>query len=320
MKPLYLLLICFCFFLCGCSTYQQDDEVDKNVAYSVVDARGKHIEFRCKPTRIISTYVYGDEILLDLVDHKRIAGLSQWVHDPGLSLGSERARDVKVIVENNIESLISLNPDLILLPSTTKLDYVESLEEVDQKVYLYQAASRAQHIPDMIKSIGAAVGEQKQANKIIENMQERLARVEKKVARIPQSKRENALLFLRFGAIGGKGSIFNDTMTMAGIEDCYHRARSEEDTKPGVSRILSKEEAVKANPSTIILSSWSQAGAYHNSEQLIAEMYNDPAYADVEAIKNKNVIVIPQGYVNCLSQNIALGVEKLYEAVYERAE
>ena len=170
----------------------------------------------------------------------------------------------------------------------------------------------------MITTLGQAVGEPERAAQMNRTLAKRLAAVRKKVDKLPAEARERALLLLRFGAIGGKGCIFNDTMTLAGVIDCYNEVRAVDQTLPGMSRILSKEEAVKANPDIIILGSWSQGGAYANSDQQLAELYNDPAYAEVEAIKNKRVIVIPQSYVNCLSQHIATGVERLYEAVYEK--
>lgn len=124
------------------------------------------------------------------------------------------------------------------------------------------------------------------------------------------------MLFLRFGAIGGKGIIFNDIMTAAGVEDCYEAARHTIADKPGTSRILSKEEVVQANPDYIIIGTWSQGGAYKSGNAQLEELYSDPALATVTAVKKKQAIVIPQGYVNCLSQHAADSVELLHEAVY----
>ena len=105
-------------------------------------------------------------------------------------------------------------------------------------------------------------------------------------------------------------------MTAAGVEDCYEAARHTIADKPGTSRILSKEEVVQANPDYIIIGTWSQGGAYKSGNAQLEELYSDPALATVTAVKKKQAIVIPQGYVNCLSQHVADSVELLHEAVY----
>ncbi|EFY05009.1 periplasmic binding protein [Phascolarctobacterium succinatutens YIT 12067] len=255
-------------------------------------------------------------MLLGLVDHKRIAGLSKWVHDEDLAMGAKEAKDVTKIAESNPEAILALKPDLVLLPDSSKPEQISSLEDVGIKVFVYPAASRLSNIPKTIKAIGGAVGETEQAEKLIAEMQKKISAVEAKVKKMQPEDRKKGLLFLRFGAIGGKGIIFNDIMTAAGVEDCYEAARHTIADKPGTSRILSKEEVVQANPDYIIIATWSQGGAYKAGNAQLEELYADPALATVTAVKKKQAIVIPQGYVNCLSQHAADSVELLHEAVY----
>lgn len=93
-------------------------------------------------------------------------------------------------------------------------------------------------------------------------------------------------------------------MTAAGVEDCYEAARHTIADKPGTSRILSKEEVVQANPDYIIIGTWSQGGAYKSGNAQLEELYSILLLATVTAVKKKQAIVIPQGYVNCLSQQL----------------
>ena len=267
---LALLAVVYCS---GCAgTVDKQNDAAKKQSYVVQDVRGKKLSFESKPQKIISLYVYGDEVLLGLVDHKRIAG--------------------------------------------SKPEQISSLEDVGIKVFVYPAASRLSNIPKTIKAIGGAVGEPEQAEKLIAEMQKKISAVEAKVKKMQPEDRKKGLLFLRFGAIGGKGIIFNDIMTAAGVEDCYEAARHTIADKPGTSRILSKEEVVQANPDYIIIGTWSQGGAYKSGNAQLEELYSDPALATVTAVKKKQAIVIPQGYVNCLSQHVADSVELLHEAVY----
>lgn len=319
MRRFFLLILMVLVVMCcyGCA-----DSIEKpNVAaqketYVVQDARGKKLRFETKPQRIVSLYIYGDEVLLGLVDHKRIAGLSKWVHDKDLSMATEEAKDVKQIVANTPESVLALKPDLVLLPSSTKAEQISALEDIGVKVFVYPAASRLSNIPDTIRIIGAAVGERKQAEKLIAEMQQRIGAVEAKTKEIAPNARKRSLLYLRLGVIGGKGMIFNDILTAAGVEDCYDSGRSNYLNQDGKSRILSKEEVVQANPDYFIVGTWSMGGADKAGKALLEEIYSDPALATVTAVRKKQGIIIPSGYVNCLSQHAADAIELLHEAVY----
>lgn len=310
---LTLLVVGCCY---GCTSQIDKKSADTTANYVVQDARGEKLSFASKPQRIISSYVYGDEVLLGLVDHKRIAGLSKWVHDPDLSMAAQDAKDVSGIAENNPESILSLKPDLVLLPSSTKPEQIGALEDLGIKVFIYPSASRLDNISDTIRAIGSAVGEPEQAETIIAEMQRKIREVEAKTGKITPEAKKRGLLFLRFGAIGGKGIIFNDILTAAGVEDCYEAVRNTLADKPGTSRILSKEEVVQANPDYIIIATWSQAGAYKAGNAQLKDLYADPALATVTAVKKKQSIVIPQGYVNCLSQHAADSIELLHKEVY----
>ena len=111
-KLLSLLLAAICAIaLGGCMS----DTPQSEGGYTVTDARGKTLHMKEKPKRIISTYVFADEILLDLVPHDRIVAMDKWIHDPGLSMAVESAKDVTTEVDNSPEHMISLRPDLVVV-------------------------------------------------------------------------------------------------------------------------------------------------------------------------------------------------------------
>lgn len=317
IKYLLFLLLAFGLLCGGCAKKTETFGKEAGEAgYTVIDARGKSVYFPQKPVRIFSNNVFADEILLDLVSHDRIAALSRWVHDPGLSSAYRQAEDIKINAENNLESIIALQPDLVLLPATVKPEMIMNLEDAGLRVYVYNAASRLQEISANVHSLGEAVGEKEQAQALIDAMEEKLAAISKNYSGNNNSERPSGLIFLRFGAIGGEGCIYNDILQAAGIYDAYNKARRPEQSKRSVSRILSKEEVVHADPDFFIMGSWDQGGAYKNSDEQLQQIYNDPSYADVKAVKNRRAVIVPQSYVNCLSHHVADGIEKLHNIVY----
>lgn len=318
----YILCITLLLTLVTCGCRPSYTDVPQQAAiqkYTVCDTRGKEITFYEKPKRIASSFVYADEIILDLVDHQKIVGLSKWVHDPGLSMSCEQAADVKGTVENNLESVIALKPDLFFVADTTKKEYIDSLEDVGIKVYVFKYISRLEEIPELVRNLGNAVGEPQKAELLLQKMEDKIKAVAAKTAALTPEERKSGLLFLRFGAIGGEGCIYNDIMTAAGIEDCYWQARPEQKKYDGTSRILSKEEVLKTDPEILIIGSWSQGGAYKDSTKQLEELYSDPAYTGITAVKKKQALIIPQSYVNCLSHHAVESIEKLHTAVYETA-
>ena len=96
---LFLAAIC-AIALGGCMS----DAPQSGDGYTVTDARGKTLHIKEKPKRIISTYIFADEILLDLVSHDRIVAMDKWIHDPGLSMAVESAKDIIADLEQALQN------------------------------------------------------------------------------------------------------------------------------------------------------------------------------------------------------------------------
>ncbi len=270
-------------------------------AYTAEDSRGKTITFAEKPTRILCGFVFADEVLLDLVAHDRIVALDKWVHDEGLSSAVQEAADVKPVIEMNTESIVAQRPDLILLPEGYRGDLAATLEDMGFRVYVHKNARRLGEVESMIRSIAAAVGESERGEVLIEAFQKDMAQV--KHMKKPGDPKEKALLFLRFGAIGGEGTVYHDALTALGFYDCYNEIRKVSAVAQASSSILSKEEVIQANPDVFLLARWTQGDAYKDSEAQLREMYEDAAYESVSAVKNRRAYIFPQRYVNCLSHH-----------------
>lgn len=297
-----LLLLSLAAFGCGPAPSPSGGEGaanDGGGTYTATDSRGKKLTFAEKPTRIVSGFVFADEVLLDLVPHDRIAGLDKWVHDEGLSSAAQEAADVKTVIEMNTESIASLKPDLILMPNASRGDLVATLEDMGFRVYVYQNARRLGEVEEMIRSLASAVGEKERGEVLIADFQKDMEKV--KGMKKPGDPKEKALLFLRFGAIGGEGTVYHDALTALGFYDCYNEVRKVSAIAQASSSILSKEEVIQANPDVFLLARWTQGDAYKDSEAQLRDIYEDAAYANVSAVKNRRAYIFPQRYVNCLS-------------------
>jgi len=318
VKLFNLVILIVAFIISGCSLQKlpQNSSMEP-LAYTVTDSRGVKITFANNPNRIVSSAVFADEILLDLVEHTRIVGISKWTRDPGLSSDTESTKDVKNDVELNTEGILKLNPDLVILPDSSKPEFIASLEDIGLKVYVYKSIAGLKEIPGFVREIAIAVNEKEKGEKLIFNMNNKLKKVEEKAkAEKNGREKEKAILFLRFGAIGGEGTVYHDVIEAVGYIDSYNFVRKE--AKPGASRILSKEEVILANPDIIILGEWSPTNDYKIGQEQLAEIYQDPAYKTLNAVKNKKAFIISQSLVNCLSHHAGDNVEKLYSIIHNK--
>lgn len=83
------------------------------------------------PQRIVSLTLGTDEILLSLIDPKRIIAVTTLAIDPGISNVVDLAKTIpNKIGRASVEPVIALQPDLVLVASYTANDIVEQLKEV----------------------------------------------------------------------------------------------------------------------------------------------------------------------------------------------
>ena len=94
-KILFLVCLLLCLLLAGCGPQEKNAADSGKVLYMVTDATGTKLSFSEKPQRIVSLNVSADEILLDMVDSKRLAALSLLADDSGICSAGDKVKSVK---------------------------------------------------------------------------------------------------------------------------------------------------------------------------------------------------------------------------------
>lgn len=108
----------------------------------------------------MSLNVSADEILLDMVDSKRLAALSLLADDPGICSASDKVKSVKGRAQgSNLESVLAMQPDLVIIPDYT-VEPIQGLRSAGLKVYVCHTPNNVQDIFKFIREIGSAVGEE----------------------------------------------------------------------------------------------------------------------------------------------------------------
>lgn len=282
-----------------------------NVQYplTVKDFSGNELTLAQKPERIVSLTLGTDEMLLSLVEPGRIQALSgKLAEDEGISNIAAEAKNFRK-AENNIETIISLKPDLVFAASWMKKEQIQQLLDAKIPVYLYGTATNLDEQKKVVSEVARLVGEPAKGQAMVAEMDKTLQKVADKVKDIKPENKLTVLDYNSFGSTKGKGSNFDDMAQRAGLINVAAQAGL-----TGYPKI-SKEKIVELNPDVIVLPSWSY-DKKKDPANLAQDLEKDQSLATVKAIKNHRVFMLPDKHMVSVSQYMALGVEDLAKAAY----
>ena len=81
----------------------------------VADDTGAALTLAAPPMRIISLTLATDEMLLGMVDPRRLFGVSVFAADPAISNVAQSAAAIPRKLDVNVETILSLRPDLVFV-------------------------------------------------------------------------------------------------------------------------------------------------------------------------------------------------------------
>ena len=315
-KIILVLMLLICTSLWGCASESKPIQVDAlpHVAYSVVDDAGRKLSFERKPTRIVSLTYGTDEILVALVDLKRIRAFSRWAGDQEISfITREQLIDVGLKVNDNLEAILKLEPDLVVASAATSYDVVQSLENIGIKVYIASSPRNYEGMCRKIEHLAQAVGEADKGKALVEAMDQRMQQLEQRLSKLPDQERKVAVAFNFTSAMGRRGDLLDNMLTMA------HVINGAAAVTPPISEhgsvIISKEMVVGIDPDVFLLPTWN----YNNKQDVRGYAYevkHDPAYKNLKAIKNNQIKFVSDKYRYVASQHIVEAVEAIARTIY----
>jgi iron complex transport system substrate-binding protein len=285
-----------------------EKEINKGFPIKIVDAKGTEIEIKDKPGKIISLTLPTDEIILSLVEKERIAALSYLSEDPGLSNVVEEAKKIPNKMGLELETLISMQPDLVIVADWTDEGAIKQLRDAGIVVYSLQTPNNIEEVKDAVLILGELVGEEEKGQEIINWMDKKLKAIGDKLKGLKDEERPRVLFCDSFFCTYGEGSTFDDIAKKSGVINIA----SEQGM--GMWQEISKEKIVELNPDILILPSWSFEG--FEAKEFTEDFKTDKSLAEIKAIKNDKVFNLPDAHIISTSQNIVLGVEDVAKAAY----
>lgn len=304
---LSILFILFCAVGCKNGTEQN---INKDYLYTVTDATGNNLSFQHSPQRIVSYSISTDEILLDMLSPNRIIAVTHFADDPMISNVSDKCKLVPYRVNStSAETIMSWNPDLIIVPDFIKPEIIQTLQDLKLKVYVYKTPHTIKEVKEVIKNIAALTGDDAAAHPLIENMDKRLKIVEEKLKNLSISEQKRVAFMRDDGVYYSDKTSFRDVCQYAKVYDVT------KDIKYSGSGHLTQEELVRLNPDIFIIADWNYDGN-HYTENMKHSILSNPAYENTGAGRDRNVIALKGANILCVSQYMADAVVEMAEKVY----
>ncbi len=182
----------------------------------------------------------------------------------------------------NVETLLTLNPDVVFQWGDRGDDIVKPLEAAKLPVVLLKYGTQ-EDLETWIGMFGSILGKSGRAGEILSWHRSERANLDSAVAAIPAEKRPKILYLYRYGdgiKIGGKNSYFDYFIKMVGGQNPAEEAPSESQ--------ISEEQLLAWDPDIILLNGFQSALSP-------ADIHANANLAGVKAVRDRRVYKMPLG-------------------------
>ncbi len=314
MKKLYSLLLAMLVaggILAGCGSDsteqngQQTKESEQQAEFpvTIVDASDQEVVIEEEPEKIVSLIPSNTEIAFELGLGEKVVGVSDFDNYP------EEVNDKEKIggQEFNVEKIISLDPDVVLAHNSGAHNSEAGLEQLESagiKVIIVNDAANFEEVYESIKMIGQATGASEEADELINDLEEKLASIEKQAKDITEDERKSVFVEIS-GApeiySAGQNTFINNMLELIHADNVV--------TEEGWPK-LDEESVIERNPDVIITT----YGYY--TEDAVGLVLKRNGWQDVTAIKNEQVVDVHSDKVTRTGPRLVEGVEELAKAIY----
>ncbi len=205
---------------------------------------------------------------------------------------------VKQRVAPDVNAIVALKPDIVIIE-----DSAESIELV--------SPLRDKGIKVALLSVGKLLGRESKADSLIATMMNYIRDTESLRFAHRDDPKQTVAVYNENGLYGKPKTLIADMLTYVGVENAA--------VKSGVkaSNVGTKADLIKADPDVIIVPMDIHAPDY-NRDAIYANYYNDPALANLKAIKNKKVAIVSTDALLAKSYHIGRGIYTIAQVVYAR--
>jgi iron complex transport system substrate-binding protein len=245
-----------------------------------------------KPVRIVSLNMCTDDLLLRLADPARVASVT-WLSrgQRGSNVSDIAAR---VPVNHGLaEEIIPLDPDLVIAGTFSTRTAVALLKRTKIPLVEFGIPRSIDQIREHIREMARLVGEEEKGERLVRQMDERLAAT-KPLA----GPRPRAIVLNPNGATVGRGTLVDEIMTRAGLDNVAAALRID-------SYGLLTLETIVSNAIDVLIVSSARDGP----PALATEILRHPV---IERLSDRvRIVSLPARLWNCGTPAVTEAVELL---------
>ena len=260
------------------------------------------VTIAAKPQRIVTLSVGHDEMTYAIVPASRVVAVGSATKNPQFSNVAELAQDVPT-VSREPESILSHNPDVMVTSPFIKAEVIQSLSNAGLTVIQTALAQGPEARIENILLLGYIYGEEERAVAFAQEVQQRFEALQAVVQAKPDSQRQRVMSTARFSekiyTAGGNSTEGGIIIAAGGINVAEEAGLTRNPT-------ISLESIIAMRPEVILVTQPADSG-----EEFRQDLLNNPALAEVPAIKDGQVYVVDNLSFTTLSHWNLVGAEKL---------
>jgi iron complex transport system substrate-binding protein len=285
--------------LSGCSQGKPvAPTADAGQTRAFTDELGREVKINFPPQRIVSLAPSVTESLFALGLGNRIAGVTSFCDFPEEAKTKEKVGDT---ISPNAERIIALRPDLVIITTASQLEKLSrQLAELNIPVYVTSPRT-VREVVASIRKLGDATGAEARAKEVADEMERRIANVERRVKELPKPR---VLYVLQAGPLitAGRNTFINDLINLAGGE-------SISGTETADYPQLSRETAIARAPEVMITPA-SHGTEFVNEDDLRRD------FAVTPAVRANRIVKVNADWIDRPGPRIVEGLEQLAQGLH----
>lgn len=248
--------------------------------------------------RVVSLTVMTDEFLSELLPAPRILAYSRSVDDASISNAASAAKSVTGRVWLNLETLVALQPDLILAADWSDSAELDFLRAHGYCVYAVKTPRRWAEVRDAISSLGTLLSRPEAARILLDRLSTQES--ELKAVRDRVTKPASVLQFDGASTMAS-GTLWNEMVAAAGLVNASEALGAD---RYGFAP-LSRELLFRLDPDWLVL-----------SPPTAASLATDSLYSGLKAVRQGHLLVLSDAVTTTTSQAALRAAFILQHAAY----
>ncbi len=271
--------------------------------FSVVDGVGRTVTIEEYADRIVSIAPSCTEILFALGLEDKVVGVPTYSgYSPKIQekIDNGDLTTVGTFSQTSIETVVSLDPQLILSKSGYQLSTAEKLAELEKTVVVLTHEGFSGLLDD-ISLVGKVTGYTKESETFVASMDNKAQEIIKLTENLQKPRVYVEYYFNGGFASYGSGSVVDELILMSGGVNVFAGFS-------GQYMETSTEEILKANPEIIIISKGVMSEACGLTPQTLRER---AGWDETDAVKNNQIFEVDENLITVAGPKIVEGLEEL---------